>query len=193
MKLIAFFLLPLIAFLPSFLLAEALDSFEFDSDAWEDAAEPSPELEKLKIFDGDWKLKIKVWRGNNKNPDFFSGRAKYNWELDERVLVGKLKASSLTVDYEGFGTMSYDTVKKKFIGSWSDTGSPGIALMTGVFNEETKCFELEGEHSNPQSKSDTPFKSEITIESEDKIRTKSFAVLKDGSKKKIIEFVYSRK
>jgi len=176
----------------SFLLALSCQVSATDNDEWADTSERSPELEKLASLEGNWKLKLKAWRGNNKNPDFFSGKANLSWELDKRILVNRLKVTSLSLDYQGFGSIAYNSSQKEFVSTWSDTRAPGIFKASGPYNEETKTILFKGLEENPETKEKVELLSEIKIETADKFRI-IFSLKEKEDPKKLAEFIYTRK
>ena len=142
--------------------------------------------EALGQLEGNWKVKLKVWRGENKNPDFFSGKAKLHWELKKQILVNKIKATSLSLDYEGFGTLAFDENKKAYAATWSDTGTSGISYAEGGYDPEQKVFSLKGKGSEGE------YAIEILVEEKNSFRSKFFKSTAKGQKK-LAEFIYTRK
>src|SRR6185436_15633018 len=44
------------------------------------------------------------------------------------------------VAFDGHGTTTYDPVSKKYVGSWTDSMSAGLALSEGAYDSATKTI-----------------------------------------------------
>ena len=44
--------------------------------------------------------------------------------------------------FQGMGSMGYDPMKKKFIGTWQDNMSPTLSVMEGDYDEESKMMTM---------------------------------------------------
>ncbi|HPF13437.1 MAG: DUF1579 family protein [Planctomycetes bacterium] len=66
------------------------------------------------------------------------------------------------MQFEGFGSMGYDTTKEKFIGTWIDNMSTSLTLMEGDFDKETGLLTMRWEGPDMTGKM-VPNRSEGTF------------------------------
>lgn len=96
------------------------------------------------------------------------------------------------VAFHGHGTTAYDPVKKKYVGSWTDSMSAGLAISEGVYDPVTKKISstMEG-----RDMTGAMVKSRTVGESPDadhRMMT-MFATMPDGKEMQTMRITYTRR
>jgi hypothetical protein len=55
-------------------------------------------------------------------------------------LITDFKGDMMGMAFHGHGTTTYDVAKKKYVGSWTDSMSTGLATIEGTFDAAKKTF-----------------------------------------------------
>lgn len=97
--------------------------------------------------------------------------------------------------FHGHGQAGYDTLKKKYVGTWIDSMSPSLMTMEGDYDPKTKTLTMYGKGIDPRS--GKPYEAKMTTEHKDK-DSRVFTMFRksDGSKGefvKAMEISYARR
>jgi hypothetical protein len=111
---------------------------------YEAAAAPGPEHAMLAKNAGRWNATVKSWMDPQGEPEVSEGTEESEMIFGGRYLSSHFKGSMMGQPYEGMGTLGYDNVKKKYVGTWFDTMSTGIMSFEGDYNPETKEMVCHG-------------------------------------------------
>ena len=65
------------------------------------------------------------------------------WQITE------FKSEMMGQPFEGRGTTGYDPAKKKYVGTWIDTMTPGYATVEGTYDPATKTMTAMMEGPGP--------------------------------------------
>ena len=110
------------------------------------------ELDVLKQDVGTWDCEMKMWMsGPDSDPMVVKGTEKLEmfggiWQMSE------FKADMGGVTFEGRGTVGYDPVKKKYIGTWIDSMNPYMSYMEGTYDESEKSMTMMMKGTGPDGK-----------------------------------------
>ena len=128
--------------LPGLLMCLVFIGLENQMVAQEDAPaypmKPSPEHAVMKLEEGVWEGSITMWM---QGPD---GPVTKSEGVEKVELLGGMwSMSTITYDFmgsptSGHGMIGYDPLKKKYVGSWYEAGSPYQTTMEGSYNKEKK-------------------------------------------------------
>ena len=77
------------------------------------------------------------------------------WQLSE------FKSEMMGQPFEGRGTMGYDPAKKKYVGTWVDTMTPGYYTVEGTYDAATKT--LTGVMEGPDPSGQVAKTKETTV------------------------------
>ncbi len=101
---------------------------------------PRDEHKRLQANVGVWEADISIWA---QGPDAEPMKSK---GVEEVKMFGQLwnitdfEFEFMGAPTHGHGTMGYDPSKKKYVGTWCESGSPYPATMEGDYDEKTKKF-----------------------------------------------------
>ena len=101
---------------------------------------PRDEHKRLQANVGDWDADISIWM---QDPDAEPMKSK---GVETVKMFGQLwNVTDFEYEYmgapaQGHGLMGFDPSKKKYVGTWHESGSPYPSTMEGEYNEETKKF-----------------------------------------------------
>jgi hypothetical protein len=102
---------------------------------------PGPQHEIFKVDVGTWNATVEMSPGPGAPPMTSKGVEVNRIGCSGLCLVTTFKGEAGPgVPFEGNGVATWDPAKKKYVGSWTDSMSQGIAHSEGTFNPATKEF-----------------------------------------------------
>ncbi len=149
------------------------------------APKPGPEHEMLHKFAGDWDCTVAFMGQESK------ATAHSRVILGGFWLVENFKGEFGGAPFEGRGTMGYDPVKKKYVGSWIDSMSPSLFVMEGEYDKDNKCFTETGEGPGQDGKL-MKMKNHYEFKDADTIVFTMYMVA-DGKYQEAFKITYHRK
>jgi len=110
--------------------------------------QPGPEHELLKKDVGVWDATVEMFMDPGAPPAVSKGTDTVTmlggfWQLSE------FKSEMMGQPFEGRGTMGYDPAKKKYVGTWVDTMTPGYYTVEGSYDAATKTLTATMEGPDP--------------------------------------------
>jgi hypothetical protein len=63
--------------------------------------------------------------------------------------ISEFKSEIMGQPFEGRGTSGYDPAQKKYVGTWVDTMTPGLATVEGTYDAATKTLTATMEGPGP--------------------------------------------
>ncbi len=156
-------------------------------------AEPGPEHKMLARMVGTWDCTAKFYE-----PDA-TGKVVENTSKAEAKVVSELGGRWFRQDFKGefagqpfsgIGFNGYDKAKSQYFGTWIDTMSTSMMIMTGTYDEAKKTLTMTGTFSMPGM----DIKSRHTTEEKD-ANTVVFTMYHDmgGQEMKAAEITYKRR
>jgi hypothetical protein len=101
---------------------------------------PGPEHEILKREAGTWDAVIELIPGPGAPPMKSTGVEVNTMGCGGLCLITDFKAEMMGAAFEGHGVATWDPAKKKYVGSWTDSMSTGIALSESTYDAAAKRF-----------------------------------------------------
>lgn len=142
-------------------LIEQLDTLESELDQMDMMAEmaklstPGANHQALGIMVGEWSVKTSFSMGPDAPAAEGTGVMTVQWVLGKRYIQSSFKSDFMGQPFEGIGYTGYDIAHEQYIGSWMDTMSTKITIMTG--NEEAgDALVMYGTSTTPMG--DNPMK-----------------------------------
>ena len=96
------------------------------------------------------------------------------------------------VAFHGHGTTAYDSVSKKYVGSWTDSMSTGLAISEGTYDPATKKItgtmsarDMTGAMAKSRTVSESP-------DADHRVMT-MFAPMPDGKEMQTMRISYTRR
>lgn len=120
---------------------------------------PGPEHKRLGAMVGNWNATVKT-QGQESHAQSVN-----RWGPGHLFVLQNFTGEFGGQKFEGHGITGYDTNKKKYMGVWVDSMSPGLMTTEGTFDEASKTYTEHGEGIGPDGK---PFKMKMTTEHPDK-------------------------
>lgn len=93
---------------------------------------------------GTWDAACKVWPTPDAEPAKFTGR-ETNELMGGLWLVSKFEGKLGDMPFTGRGTTGYDPTQKKYVGTWIDSVSPYLTVMSGDYDPATKTLTMTGD------------------------------------------------
>lgn len=112
---------------------------------------PGPEHDVLKQDVGNWDATVETWTAPNTPPSLSKGASTTRllggfWVIDD------FKADFMGMAFEGHGTTGYDPIKKKYIGTWVDSMTPGLNISESTWDAKTQTMTGVNEGPGPDGK-----------------------------------------
>ena len=155
----------------------------------QDYPKPSAEHEALKQLAGVWDAHVKC---SFPTPQESKGEYTAKIDLGGFFLATEFKGELAGKPFQGRGFTGYDPFKKKYVGVWVDSMSPGIYTSEGAFDTSGKILTETMEGPDPQGK---PMKMRAitTIKDRDHVHFQMHMRGEDGKEALMMEIAYTRK
>jgi len=104
----------------------------------------SPELERLEIFVGAWRVSETHFNPRGEIVAQARGMEEIGWTLDYHWIRRAYSSSGGATSYRATGMLGWNAAEKKYVGHWYDNVSTlGPTNVKGDWNQETKTMILE--------------------------------------------------
>lgn len=149
---------------------------------------------------GEWTYENKMWHGPEvevstgtcSTKAVFGGRYLHAAHKGSMQMPGP-DGKMMDMQFEGMSVTGYDNIKKKFVGTWSDSMSTGIFMSEGMYDPGTKSFTYTGEMPDcMQDFKIVKIRHVIKIIDKDKHVFEWYQPM-DGKDTKTMEITYTRK
>jgi hypothetical protein len=98
-----------------------------------------PEHELLKNEAGTWDATVEML-GMGPTPATSKGSENNTLMANGLWLITDFKSEMMGMPFHGHGTSGWDPGKKKYVGTWVDSMSPGVFLFEGTYDASTKTL-----------------------------------------------------
>jgi hypothetical protein len=160
---------------------------------WEKYMTPNNVHKMLKGYDGEWMEEITMWMDPNEAPVKMKIDCSIEMVLDGRYQVSKHKGDMLDFEYEGVSYLGYNTISETFsLSSFNNMGT-GVLTLQGGWKTPSKCIELRGTTTSPESKKNINVRQVITFIDNDHFTIESFDTKAGENEQKSFEYKYTRK
>lgn len=144
---------------------------------------PGPEHEILKREAGTWDAVVEFTPGPGAPPMKSTGVEVNTMGCGGLCLITDLKVDMMGTPFEGHGIATWDPAKKKYVGTWTDSMSTGIALSEATYDAAAKRF--TGSMEGPDA-TGTVTRSRSVVEWRDE-KTRVFTMHSTGPDGKEVE------
>ena len=154
---------------------------------------PGPEHAVFKAEEGTWDASIEIMAPGAPAMPPSKGTQVDALGCGGLCLTTEVKAELMPgLPFEGHGLTAYDPTKKKYVGSWSDSMSPGMAMSEGTYDAATHTSTSWMEGPDMTGKI-TKSKSIVEqVDADHKVMT-TFMVGADGKEVPTMKISYTRK
>jgi hypothetical protein len=155
---------------------------------------PTPEHERLAKEVGTWDATIKGWmQGPQSEPTVSQGVEKVKLMPGGLWILSEFDGKFGDMAFHGCGASGYDTLKKKYVGTWVDSMSTSVMTLEGEYDESTKTMTMNSKGVDPAGK---PWEAKTTSTQPDN-DTRVFTMLMKsddtkGEYVKMMEISYKR-
>ncbi|MBA3846917.1 MAG: DUF1579 domain-containing protein [Planctomycetes bacterium] len=152
-----------------------------------------PEHAALKQAVGEWDVDSSMFMDPAAPPMKSKGKATFTAILEGKWVKQEYQGEMMGKAFAGVGINGYDTVAKRYVGSWYDSFSTALSNLTGESKDggKTITFLSHLEHC-PMTGGPLDQRMVLTHESADKMTFVAFHTPKGGAEMKSMELVYTR-
>jgi hypothetical protein len=153
---------------------------------------PGPEHKVLEMDAGTWEATVEMFPAPGAPPMLSKGAETNTIGCGGLCLISDFKGDVGGMPFHGHGTTTWDPAKKKYLGTWTDSMSPGLALSEGTYDPATKKATSWMEGPDPTGKIN---KTKAVVEYKDaNTRVMSmFTTGPDGKEIPSMKISYTRK
>jgi hypothetical protein len=142
---------------------------------------------------GTWDATMKIWMQEDGEPLESKGSETNELLPGGMWLISRYNGDFAGMPFTGVGTVGYDPVEKKYIGTWVDTISPHLTILKGDYDPETKTMTTTAEGRDFES-GEVMQSRHVSRYLDDNTRTfEMHAKDRGGKERKIMEIAYKRR
>jgi hypothetical protein len=155
--------------------------------------QPTAEHKVLAADEGTWDATIKSYHGGADSEPSVSKGTEVNTMLAGGLwMVSTFEAEFGGAKFEGRGQFGYNASKGKYVGTWVDSMSHGIAMLEGSYDPKTKTMTYTGEGVDADGKTKYTEKM-VTTTKEDGSRVFTLYMKFDKDEVKFMEVTYQKR
>jgi hypothetical protein len=153
---------------------------------------PGPEHAILKMDEGTWDAVVEFFPAPGAPPMTSKGVEVNTIGCMGLCLISDFKAEGAGGSFQGRGVVTWDPAKKKYVGSWTDSMSTGLAITEGTYDPATKKWSgwMEGPDMTGKVMK-TRSVSEWTAAG-GRVMT-AYATGPDGKEMQVMKIIYTRR
>jgi hypothetical protein len=156
--------------------------------------QPGPEHEQMARDAGVWDAEMSMYGAPDAEAVTSKG-VETNEMFGKIWLLSKFEGDVMGTPFSGRSQMTYDPVKKQYVGTWIDTMAPVMLTMSGTYDVATHTLTMMMEGTDAMTGQPGKWKSVTRYIDED---TKEFQMLapvegQDGQWWKMMEIKYKRR
>ena len=152
---------------------------------------PGPEHAPLKMDVGTWDAVVEMNAGPGTAAMTSKGVEVNTLGCGGLCLITDFKGEAMGMPFTGHGLMTWDAVKKKYAGSWTDSMSMGLAVIESTYDPATKKWNGTMEGPDMTGK---VMKSRSVIENAGAKRVMTaYAPGPDGKDMQMMKITYTRR
>jgi hypothetical protein len=110
--------------------------------------QPGPEHAMLKKDVGTWDATVEMFMKPGEPPTVSKGTETVTM-MGGFWLLSEFKSEMMGQPFEGRGATGYDPAKKKYVGTWVDSMTPGYYTTEGTYDAATKTLTATMEGPDP--------------------------------------------
>jgi hypothetical protein len=160
-------------------------------EAYAKASEPVEQHKQVLKHAGKWQLTMKSWMDPKGPPSEFKGTAEGKPILGDRFVQTTVTMTMEGAPFNGIATTGYDKGKKKFVNTWIDSMSTGIARGEGTADAAGKVVTTQMVGTDPMTGKESRTRIVEKWESDD-TKVEEFFEKKRGKETKTMEITYAR-
>jgi hypothetical protein len=153
---------------------------------------PGPEHAVLKLDEGVWDAVIEIMPGPGMPTMTSKGVETNTMGCGGLCLITDFKGELMPgVAFSGHGTTAWDAIKKKYVGTWTDSMAQGIAI--GEMTWDAAAKKMTGWLEGPNA-TGTVVRTRTVVEQQDAKRVMNgYAAGPDGAEMQVMRITYTRR
>jgi hypothetical protein len=152
---------------------------------------PGPEHEVLKVDVGTWDATVEVSMAPGAPPMTSKGVEVNRLGCGGLCLITEFTGEMMGGAFLGHGVMTWDVVRKKYVGSWTDSMSGGLAITEGTYDPRTKRF--TGTMEGPDATGNVMKSRSVVEYTQDGRAMTAYATGPDGKETQVLKITYKRR
>lgn len=152
----------------------------------------TPEHAEVLRKAGDWLVRCTYYMGGEADPIEVDGR-ETGQMLGDLWCNSRFEADMLGSPLQGNGSLGFDPVKKKYVGTWKDSATPFLYTFEGTFDPVIGVFDLAGENFDPVRQCLAVYRSRVEFISADEHVLDLSIDVPEGLPIKVLRYHYRRK
>jgi Protein of unknown function (DUF1579) len=100
--------------------------------------QPGPEHQVLRMDEGTWDAIVEMTMGPGAPPVTSKGVEVNTIGCGGLCVISDFTSEMMGSPFHGHGVTTYDPARKKYVGSWTDSMSAGLALSEGTYDPAAK-------------------------------------------------------
>jgi hypothetical protein len=145
----------------------------------------------LKADVGTWDATVEVSMAPGAPPVTSKGVEVNRLGCGGLCLITEFKGVMMGGEFLGHGVMTWDVVKKKYAGSWTDSMSGGLAITEGTYDPRTKRF--TGTMEGPDATGNVMKSRSVVEYTQDGRVMTAYATGPDGKEMQVLKITYKRR
>jgi len=125
----------------AFVIASAPAVARAQADKMPPMPKPGPEHAVLEMDEGTWDAVVEVTPGPGAAPMTSKGVEVNKMGCSGLCLISDFTGDMAGTPFMGHGVTTWDPAKKKYVGSWTDSMSTGLALAESTYDAAAKKWE----------------------------------------------------
>ena len=126
---------------------------------------PGPEHEALKADEGAWDATVEMFMAPGAPPMTSKGVEANTMGCGGMCVITDFKGEAMGQPFHGHGVAVWDSLKKKYVSTWTDSMSIGMSIGESTWDAKTKT--MSGWMEGPDSMTGKVTKMRSTIEHKD--------------------------
>lgn len=153
---------------------------------------PGPEHAFFKMDAGTWDATVEIIPAPGAKPETSKGVEVNTVGCGGLCLITDFKGEAMGMPFQGHGTTAWDVVKKKYVGSWTDSMSQGLAIGEATWDQAAK--KLTGSMEGPDMTGKVvKTRSVVEYPSEGQRVFTAFTPGPDGKEMQLMKITYMRR
>lgn len=160
--------------------------------AWMALGQKNEHHARIAKMAGTFDCEVKHYMEPGAPPMVSKGTSVQTLIHDGRFLHQEFKSDMMGQPFTGSGDWGYDNATQKYVGSWCDSMSTGIMMMTGTYDDATKTYTSTGHMNGPGGTKCLMREVSHTI-SDDQFTFEMYMTMPGMPEIKAMEITYTRK
>ena len=157
-----------------------------------DLLKASPAHAELQRKAGDWTVRCTYFMGGEADPIEVDG-VEHGQMLGELWCNSRFEADMLGSPLRGNGSIGFDPVKEKYVGTWKDSATPFLYTFEGDFDADANVLEMSGVNFDPVRRCPATYRSRLEFTSADQHVLELSIDVPDGAPIRVLRYEYTRK